>query len=312
MNPVTILVVDDSPTVRMTTRRALEACSEYKAVVLEAGSGVEALQKFEIQRPDIVLLDVEMPDMGGIEVVKKFREMEGHEEFRLTPVIFITALNGEKTAEKCLEAGGDDFITKPVSPIVLRAKIKAFKRTIDLRQRLEASLVQASLASLHDHLTGVGNRRAFDSAISNEWNRAARDNKDFSVIALDIDFFKRYNDTYGHQAGDNVLTKVAGIIGDRIQRAGDGVFRVGGEEFYITLPGSCQKGAAKVAEDIRLLIEAADITHGGGNNGKLTISMGVSTGKIGEEEPSDMIKRADDLMYAAKAHGRGIVVCEAA
>lgn len=297
-----ILIVDDSATVRLTTRRLINEIGSH--VVVEAAGGNEGVAMFESESPELVILDVEMPDMGGIEVVRRLREIEQAHGRSWTPVMFVTSLNSESSVERCLEAGGDDFITKPLSGVILGAKLKAFKRTTDLMRRLEDSLEQAHNASLIDALTGAGNRRGFDRQLDAEWSRCNRGNVPLSCIVIDVDFFKRYNDTYGHQAGDKILRSATAIISSAVGRASDSIFRIGGEEFAILLPDTGIEGARIVAKKIHEAMTAARIPHTGGVDGHVSLSMGVAGAGFGLEEPSDMIRRADSLMYSAKKFGR--------
>lgn len=176
----------------------------------------------------------------------------------------------------------------------------------EIQKKLEESVISLEKLSNQDGLTGIPNRYCFDEFISREIKRAKRDKSPISLIMIDIDFFKQFNDSYGHQAGDNCLIKVANTINESLKRPSDLAARYGGEEFVVVLPGSNEEGAIAFAEKVRQMIERLEIEHKGSNiHKKVTISLGIYTACPGEStDMEEMIENADKALYKAKAEGR--------
>ena len=174
---------------------------------IPAGTGNAGIDLFLKERPDLILLDIIMPDLDGYEVARQIRQLEAPGDW--TPIIFLSSLNKDKDIEMGIAAGGDDYLLKPISEVVLAAKIRAMQRIIQMRQsllvltrKLDAANQELKRLSSLDGLTGIANRRHFDEVLLREWRRAMRTGEDLSIMMCDIDYFKQYNDTYGHQNGD--------------------------------------------------------------------------------------------------------------
>ena len=302
-----ILVVDDSATIRAGLRIQL---TKMQHQVLEAANGQLALDMWNADRPDLVLIDVMMPVMDGYETARRMRA-QSQEDW--APIIFLSSMEADQDLERAIEAGGDDYLVKPVSAVVLGAKIRAMhrleimrKRLLDMSRELAASNRQLEMLSRQDGLTGLANRRYFDSYLSTELRRASRSAEPLSVILIDIDYFKLYNDAYGHQGGDECLRRVAGCLQSVCQRAADLPARYGGEEFVLVLPSTPADGARIVANALAASIAALAVPHSQSKvSNLLTISQGITT-LNGENnvQPEMLIERADIALYRAKELGR--------
>ena len=205
-----VLIVDDSPTIRTALRGLVEKMGHS---VIEVEDGREALQSYRRDRPDLVLIDVMMPVMDGYEAARQMREIRPDE---WVPIIFLSSKEADQDLDRAIEAGGDDYLVKPVSFVVLNAKIRALQRIESTRVKLletsrELAAANRELENLsrQDSLTGIANRRYFDSYLLTEIKRASRDREPLSLILADVDNFKAFNDCYGHQAGDDCLQHVA-------------------------------------------------------------------------------------------------------
>lgn len=315
---IDILIVDDRPENLMVLESILEN-PEYN--IVKANSGNEALGLMLEYDFALVLLDVQMPEMDGFETAELMR---GSEKTKHIPIIFVTAISKE---QKCIfkgyEVGAVDYLFKPIEPIILKSKVNVFidlycqKRMLEKQARLlELSLKELlelkeengkleSLSTL-DGLTGIANRRSFDNHIQINWKSCVREALPLSIIMIDIDYFKAYNDNYGHLKGDDCLIEVAKTIAHCIKRPTDFVARYGGEEFVMVLPGTDKKGALEVAERVRRNVEAHAITH---EYSKImpcvTISLGVATITPHFcDSMEEFINRADKALYQAKLGGR--------
>ncbi len=271
---------------------------------------------YQEHKPDLILLDVVMPDMDGYEVARRIRSGEKTGEW--TPIVFLTVLVGDDDLARGIAAGGDDYLLKPVSEVVLGAKLRAMQRIIDMRaslitltHRLDAANRELRRLSAQDSLTGISNRRHFDQTLTQEWRRALRARRPLALILFDIDYFKQYNDVYGHQAGDECLRTVAGNLAQHARRPGDWVARFGGEEFAVVLSETDAQGAVHLAEQMRAAIEALAIPHAGSAVGRaVTISAGVAS-MVPESASGDrreLVQWADAALYEAKRQGRNRVV----
>jgi len=226
-----LLVVDDQPANIQVLYQILS--SDYQ--VFMATSGAQALALCAARQPDLVLLDLIMPDMDGYQVCQRLKE---DAVTRDIPVIFITAQTDESAEEMGFDLGAVDFISKPINPRIVKARVKTH-----LMLKAQSDLLR-SWAYL-DGLTGVHNRRFFDERVNAEMGRAIRNQTPLSLVMLDVDFFKRFNDHYGHQAGDDCLRRVAGTLKNSLMRGGDHVARYGGEEFVCLLPDTDFAGAMR-------------------------------------------------------------------
>ena len=287
-----LLVVDDQPINILVLYQAFSADHQ----VLVATGGEQALALCADKQPDLVLLDVEMPGMDGYEVCQRLKTNPATRDI---PVIFVTAHNDEAAETRGLDVGAVDFISKPINPKVVRARVKTH-----LVLKSQSDLLR-SWAYI-DGLTGVSNRRYFDERLAAEWGRAVRQGEPLSLILLDVDFFKRFNDRYGHQAGDDCLRRVASAIKIGLKRASDQVARYGGEEFVCLLPSTDLAGAMQIAAEIGQAVFELQVEHADSSVAPVvTISLGVSSKrKDSDGSAAALLSLTDEQLYAAKAGGR--------
>ena len=288
-----ILIVDDIPANIKVLGESLKA--EYR--IRLATDGEKALKiAASTNPPDLILLDIVMPRMDGYEVCRRLKE---DPTTRNIPVIFITAMAEEEDETKGLACGAVDYITKPFKLPIVRARIKTHLELKRHRDTLEA------LSTL-DGLTGIPNRRRFDEVLKLEWLRGQREGAELSLIMIDIDHFKLYNDNYGHIEGDDCLKKVAACLAGAIGRPADFVARFSGEEFAVILPMTDEDGAATVAASLLEEIGELQLAHAYSPIApQVTISLGVATMRPEPQVvPKTLIERADKALYAAKTAGR--------
>jgi diguanylate cyclase (GGDEF)-like protein len=290
-----LLVVDDQPINIQVMYQAFGG--DYQ--VFMATSGAQALTICKNNPPDLILLDVVMPGMDGFEVCTR---LKADEATRHIPVIFVTAHTDAAQETHGLNVGAVDFIAKPVNPDVVRARVKT-QLTLKFQSDLLRQLV------FLDGLSGVFNRRYFDQQLATEWSRAARNNSPLSLILLDVDFFKRFNDRYGHQAGDDALRTIAAKLKSCLRRPADLVARYGGEEFACILPETSHDDALSMAHELERKIREMQIPHeDSGVANVITISVGIATREQGAGgDAQGLIGLADNLLYQAKNTGRGKV-----
>jgi len=290
-----LLVVDDQPINIQVMYQAF--AGDYQ--VFMATSGEQALSICKGNPPDLILLDVVMPGMDGFDVCTR---LKADETTRHIPVIFVTAHTDAAQETHGLSVGAVDFIAKPVNPDVVRARVKTHL-TLKFQSDLLRKLV------FLDGLSGVFNRRYFDQQISTEWSRAARNNAPLSLVLLDVDFFKLYNDRYGHQAGDDALRLIAVTLKSCLRRPADLVARYGGEEFACILPETSHDDAMVLAAELERKIRDLQVPHENSSVEKyITISLGLATREadVGGDVQA-LIGLADHMLYQAKNSGRGRV-----
>lgn len=286
---------------------------------LVARDGEKGIELFRQHKPDVVLLDIIMPGMDGFEVARRLRQLEENGDW--TPIIFLTARTSDEDLEKGIAVGGDDYLIKPVSETVLAAKLKAMQRIAQMRFSLlvltrkldEANQELTRLSSL-DGLTAIPNRRQFDETLRLEWRRAGRQGKPLAVLFCDVDYFKQFNDGYGHQVGDECLKAVARVLSGVLRRPADVVARYGGEEFAVILPDTDITGALQVAEGMRAEVEGLRITHRFSPAAPVvTISIGVATvvPERGSPLSPNLLRSADEALYQAKQSGRNRIAAGA-
>ena len=288
----TILVVDDMPANIDVLVSLLGGQYKVKA----ARSGEKALKiARSANPPDLILLDVVMPGVSGYEVCE---QLKSDTDLASIPVIFITSLNEEEDEEKGLKMGAVDYITKPFRAAIVKARVENHLKLKSYQDLLKR---QSAL----DGLTGLPNRRAFDELLAQEWRRGARLGSPLSLILLDIDHFKQFNDFYGHLAGDECLRKVAEQLA-KVGRVIDFVGRYGGEEFVCILPHTEREGAETFAERLQQAVIDLSVPHGQSSVADyVTISLGVaSTLPSNSVSPETLIAAADELLYEAKGAGR--------
>lgn len=308
-----ILLVDDNPALIQVMARILAGTAQLQF----ATQGTQALERMRQDRPDLVLLDAEMPGMGGYEVCAA---MQADPQLAGVPVIFVTSHDSPEFEVRGLEVGAVDFIAKPVSPPLLLARVKTQLRIKRLTDELR------EMASL-DPLTQVPNRRSFDEAMDREWNRHTRSGDALTLLMLDVDHFKLFNDRYGHPAGDDCLRSIAQALRGATLRPGDLVARIGGEEFVVLLPQTPQAGARDMASRILDAVGRLNIAHQASPTApQVTVSIGVATSEgfapspqgdgalastspaLKTKPPCDgaaaLLRNADQALYRAKAEGR--------
>ncbi|MFD2113727.1 diguanylate cyclase domain-containing protein [Thiorhodococcus fuscus] len=246
--------------------------------------------------PDIILLDILMPEMDGYELCALLKKSEAT---RSIPVVFVTAVSEVMDSTRGFAAGAVDYITKPFHPPMVKARVKLH---LDLKHKYELLESYAFV----DALTEVGNRRRFDQMLESELNRAQRSGRPLSLIYLDVDHFKQFNDTYGHGAGDDCLRRLATTLSGMLQRSGDFIARYGGEEFMVLLPYTDEEQVWHLAEELSRVVDALAIPHvASGVADWVTLSMGVVTaGTDIHPSPRDLVEAADRALYAAKHAGR--------
>lgn len=306
-----ILVVDDVPLNRKLQKTYLESVG-YQVIL--ANDGVEALQRIGEESPDLILLDVMMPKMNGFQVCRRLKSVENT---LFIPIIMVTALNEIEDKVKGIEAGADDFISKPFNKLELLARVKSLLRIKHLHDELELKIKELEIAqskliqlAITDGLTELFNYRYFKEQLTQEIIRAKRHNTNVSIAMIDIDYFKNYNDTHGHPAGDLVLKTIADLLRNNIRKI-DIAARYGGEEFALILAETDKQAASFVANKIKNLIEKQEFNYEETQpNGKLTISMGIATLPDDATTLDDLVKMADQRLYRAKKAGRNRVVLE--
>ena len=304
-----VLLAEDSKTNQILIRAYIEEAG-HEIVIVK--NGQEAVDQFSQERPDLVLMDIIMPIKDGMEAAKEIRII-CEQESDWVPIIFLSAMTESKDIVRAIDAGGDDYLTKPVEAVVLNAKLRAMQRIADMRLQLQQANRELRMISVKDGLTGIANRRHFDEVVAKEVKRAIRTGTSVSLVMCDIDYFKPYNDNYGHQAGDDCLKYVARTMAKVSKRPGDLVARYGGEEFALVLPETDLTGAEAIAENVRSAIDKLNLSHNYSlATDHVTISCGVAT--INPNNSDDvavvvkqLIKVADKGLYLAKERGRNQV-----
>ncbi|PZV16216.1 MAG: diguanylate cyclase response regulator [Pseudanabaena sp.] len=308
--PPLILIVDDDLLIRKILVRYLER-ENYR--VIEAADGMEALEIYQKCYPNVILLDAMMPVLDGFECCLRLQQLPYGNR---TPVLMITALEDRESVDRAYEVGASDYVTKPIHWAVLRQRVSHLLDQANLRQQLEAANQQLSvvvqelrrLVSI-DGLTQVANRRCLDEYLEQECKRAQREKIPLSLVLCDIDFFKSYNDNYGHQEGDRCLQEIAQAISKSTNRPADLVARYGGEEFAIILPNTGAEGALNVAIRATEVVRSLQLTHDYSKVANhVTISCGVATLLPSQDfDVLHLLKSADLALYLAKAEGRNCV-----
>ena len=287
-----VLIVDDDESSIMALSHIL--IRDY--TIFAVKDGQDAIEIAEQYHPDVILLDILMPDMDGYGVMSVLKNSEKAAHI---PVIFITGLGNADDEEAGLSLGAVDYISKPFSPAAVKLRIQNQIKILNQFRVVEQ-------ISMIDQLTSIPNRRGFDSRMDMEWIRAVRDNTLISILVMDLDNFKAYNDTYGHLQGDVALQVTAKTITESFKRPGDFVARLGGEEFVALLPDTDLSGALHIAEKICLDISSTIIPCTDGTETKLTISVGVNTQAPWlDSSRYSFVSEADKALYKAKKSGKG-------
>lgn len=320
-----ILIVDDSKTGRIYLSNAL-AEAGFKDLVT-AESATDAFEKLGIngkgganKNIDLILMDVVMPKIDGIEACRRIKSVEALKDI---PIVMVTSMDAIKGLKPAFDAGAIDYIGKPPNSVELETRVKALlklKSEIDARKAREQELLTVTLKlkeaneKLHtlsstDGLTGIPNRRSFDTILEREILRAQRNKSPLSLALGDIDFFKPYNDLYGHTEGDACLQQVANAFTKVLKRPGDIVARYGGEEYGFILPNTPETWSKLISEKLRTSVESLQIPHSQSKVSEyVTMSIGIVTAvPDGNQSPKDYINAADKALYQAKHDGRNRV-----
>lgn len=305
-----ILIIDDTPA-NIQILHAVLGDDLYS--IFFAASGREGMKMARKELPDLILLDIMMPEMDGYAVCA---ELKREALTRQIPIIFITAMSTVEDETKGLELGAIDYITKPFNPPIVKARVKnhlELKRHRDLLEKLTIELDKKNLAlnllAREDALTGLANRRYFNEVLASEIRRAQRSHLLLSLILCDVDFFKNYNDHYGHIAGDKCLQAIGHLLLETFKRAGDLPARYGGEEFVVILPDTPADHAGLLAEKLRLGMMAEALPHAFSTVADVvTLSFGVVEAQPSRERNAEWyINEADKALYRAKERGRNQV-----
>ena len=287
-----LLLVDDQP----LNIRVLNELFRFDCDVFMATNGAQAIGICQQQQPDLVLLDVVMDGMDGYQVLCR---LQADPATRHIPIIFVSAKGEENDEAQGLEMGAVDYISKPFNPTIVRARVKTH-----LTLKLQNDYLR-NLAGV-DGLTGIANRRTFDERLASDWRQACRNNTPVSLLLIDIDCFKNYNDHCGHQAGDDCLKQVAGALAAVVGRPHDLVARYGGEEFVCLLPDTLAEGALMIAQKMQAQVAQLQIAHPASTVSQyVTLSIGITT-----QRPSPhadcrvLLHAADAQLYQAKRAGR--------
>ncbi|WP_455209058.1 diguanylate cyclase [Kaarinaea lacus] len=314
MHPV-VLLVDDQMMVAEGIRRMLDAEKDIDFHYCSDPS--RAVQMAEALKPTVILQDLIMPNIDGYTLVKHYR---GDNVTSNIPVIVLSTKEDPHDKSIAFENGANDYLVKLPDKIELIARIRAhtkayltqlerdeaFRKLGELQKELQRSNAELQKLTCMDGLTCIANRRRFDDFIRKECLRSARDETTISLILIDIDYFKLYNDNYGHLKGDECLQQVASTLQKAVQRPADLVARYGGEEFAVVLPSTDAVGAIKIADSLRHAVEALELPHAYSPlTNIITISMGIAC-KVANEKtsPADLIEMADEALYEAKNAGR--------
>ena len=321
-----ILIVDDSQDDRLLLQSILEDARYGDVYTAESARAAFRLLGMDGSGADpipveLILMDIVMTDMDGVETVRQIKAVE---RLRDIPTIMVSAKTDPVDLHLAFAAGAIDFICKPLNRVELVTRVRSVLRLVheinrrkaregellEVMRQLEAANHMLLRLSRLDGLTGISNRRQFDDYLDQEWRRAIRDSMPLSLVMLDIDDFKAYNDTYGHQAGDECLKQIAGMLSRALNRPGDLVARYGGDEFVLVLPGTPAEGAVRVAETMREKVQALGITlEASGLKETVTISVGVATMfPIRGTSPAALLAASDQALYQAKGAGRNRVV----
>jgi diguanylate cyclase (GGDEF)-like protein len=289
-----ILIVDDEK----MNLQFLTGILQPAYTIYTAKDGPSAIEMTKQYLPDLILLDIVMPIMDGYEVLKILKKTEETCEI---PVIIISGLNDREYEEKGLALGTADYISKPYSPGIIKLRVRNQIQIVN-----QISTIKR--LSMMDQLTDIPNRRSFDTRLRVEWAKALRERSSIGILMIDIDYFKKYNDEYGHIQGDAALQAIAKTFSHILKRPADLAARWGGEEFAILLPSTDLNGAMDIAEKIRIAVENTEIPHNDGSISKATISVGVNA-KVPTKvcKIESFVSNADTALYTAKKRGRNMV-----
>jgi diguanylate cyclase (GGDEF)-like protein len=304
-----ILLAEDSKTMMLTTTAIIRQSGHD---VIQARNGIEALSLYQSESPDLVLLDVEMPELNGFEVAEKIRSKDKEPWI---PIIFLTSYEDDEHLSQAINAGGDDYLIKPVSDIVLNAKLSAMYRISEIQNKLRSTTNELSNTNkklresvITDPLTGAKNRLYLDESSQREWYRSMRNKKELSLLIVDIDNFKTLNDSNGHYAGDKCLIEFVKLFKSHMKRSTDVLCRFGGDEFVILLPDTSSSNAMKIAEKIRINVEEFSAQFEMKTSVDISVSIGCASCIPNKSFSFEgLLKHADKALYVSKESGRNCV-----
>lgn len=294
-----ILVVDDNRLIRDMVSAIIvnEGYTPYAA-----DGAVSALKCIEENDIDLILMDVEMPEVDGFDLTREIRKQLGQQWI---PIIFLSGQTDDKHLAKGIDAGGDDYLTKPVNSVILSAKIRAMSRIAQMKAALDAANQQLLKLTQVDPLTEAINRRGMNEALERAWRINQRERSELSIILLDIDHFKSYNDHYGHQQGDECLRQFSKVIKSQLHRPADMLARYGGEEFMVIMPDTPIEGAKVIAAKLIRALEERKLPHEySATQPHVTASLGISSTRFDSNSIAELIEQADKSLYSAKDNGR--------
>jgi len=295
-----ILIVDDNKTNCEVLERRLSLQGLKCRTSYDGNSAIEEVKK---KVPDLILLDVILPDVNGLELLKLFREDHSRDDL---PVIMVSAFNDVDSIAKCIQLGAQDYLPKPLNGTILLAKVISSLERKFFRERERELVNELHVQATTDQLTGIFNRRVVFDSLEKAYDDLVQGNlKGFSVLTLDIDFFKKINDTYGHSGGDEVLKSFAKNLNDTISKPNI-VGRIGGEEFLAILMETDQKKIVELCNDLRNEITKKSVTYEG-EEIKVTFSGGTANTSE-TRNASDLVNKADERLYDAKKSGRDKIV----
>ncbi|MEA5593952.1 PleD family two-component system response regulator [Rivularia sp. UHCC 0363] len=326
--PPLILVADDDKAIRTLLCEYMDR-EGYR--VVDVADGRECLDAYIALKPDLVLLDALMPVMDGFTCCHELMQIARNNLARAlanfdtesyastsvisklwerTPILMITGLDDPDSVNRAFGSGASDYVTKPIHWAVLRQRVRRLLQQAQLYKQLEAANQALQELANMDGLTGLANRRRFDQYLNNQWMSLAGSDQPMSLILCDIDFFKRFNDKYGHPAGDLCLQKVAAVLNSAAQKNQDLVARYGGEEFAVIMPNTPAPGAVHVAALMQSGVRELQVEHFDSDiSNYVTLSLGVATTIPNcKSSPSDLILTADKALYQAKQEGRNRII----
>lgn len=296
-----VLIVDDQRSIRIVSSFLVSSLGHE---VVEANCGQDAIDICKSEKVDLVLMDVSMPGMTGFEATKTIRENSSS----WFPIIFQSANTDPKFFSEGIQSGGDIYLFKPIVPEVLESMIHAMERIVNIQDELHGTKVKMELLAFQDGLTGLVNRRGFDKALEIEFGLAIKEKSPLSVMMIDVDQFKPFNDNNGHQEGDECLKAVARVLDDAACRTTDIVTRYGGEEFALILPNTNAEHAAIVGNRIINGFKSLAYPHAHSSvESFVTVSGGIAQ-LTTEREANSLVKEADKALYIAKKAGRNQII----
>jgi diguanylate cyclase (GGDEF)-like protein len=325
---MSLLIIDNRIETYLQTKATLEAAGyEEIRLAFSARHAFQLLGMSHAESPpagnvDAILLSIDVPDLGAAAVC---RQIKGREIYRDTPIVVLSPRGRKAALEAAFANGAFDCLLEPVEDVELVARVRSavargresqgrkarLSRLLEVNRRVTAEVESLRQLAYHDELTGLASRRQFNQALAREWARSSREGTELAILMADVDYFKGYNDRYGHLFGDLCLREVATVFGDALRRPADLAARYGGEEFAAVLPRTDIAGALSVAESVRNGIAALHLPHAGSPEiGHVTVSVGVAAVVPVAADPETLVRAADQALYAAKRAGRNRVVAE--